>query len=310
MMHAEAAYLRKRLLARNHPTVSSSGLENKLTHNVLEWICTINGAFIAAHVVLRSQITQNLNPENHNPLEGVIKAIFAFGDAMVDEFVSALVEQIMMERAKLAGYTMRAPFLLSEPHEDPERRGQREKGVRNTLSLSPDLNDSIHVLSVTMKACDQVALRISSLKGETAEMMSFGIQSIKNSLSYAVGRKFLDVALDPMGMCPEIHLDGAKQFCHDVCAFSHFFQDTSSSEGPMERVVAASRLMSLESSSLSALRDALRALISANGGEEALFVSDFSADSRLLQEAENMLCAKGFASLSLGEAVSIINRRF
>ena len=78
----------------------------------------------------------------------------------------------------------------------------------------------------------------------------------------------------------------------------------------MERVVAASRLMSLESSSLSALRDALRALISANGGEEALFVSDFSADSRLLQEAENMLCAKGFASLSLGEAVSIMNRRF
>lgn len=313
LMHGEAKLLRQRLLARD-PTKSYSGSDKMLTANVLEWICTITGVHMTGHAVLRSQITQNTesnqNHPEHKPLEGVIKAIFAFGDAMVDEFVSAFVEQIMMERAKLAGYTMRAAFLISEPHNHSERRGQREKDDKNTLTLSPDLNDSIHVLSVTLKACQIAAAHVSSMDGITAEMMYFGSQSIENSLSYAVGCKFLDIALDPMGMCPEIYLDGAKQFYHDVCAFKHLFQHTTSSEGPLERAVAASLLMSLDESPLSALRDALRALISSSdSGSQALFISDFSADSRLLQEAESMLDAKGFGSLALEEAVSIINRR-
>jgi len=315
LMHGEAALLRKRLLSQD-PTKSYSRSDKILTANVLEWISTITGVHMAGHAVLRSQITQNAesnqsHPGHHNPLEGVIKAIFAFGDAMVDEFVSALVEQIIMERAKLAGYTMRAPFLISEPpHDHRERRGQREKDVKNTLTLSPDLNDSIHILSTTLQACQIAAAKVSSMDSVTAEMMYFGSQSIENSLSYAVGCKFLDIALDPMGMCPEIYIEGAKQFCHDVCAFKHLFQHTTSSEGPMERAVAASLLMSLDESPLSTLRDALRALISSGAGSEgALFISDFSADSRLLQEAESMLDAKGFGSLALEEAVSIINRR-
>jgi hypothetical protein len=315
LMHGEAALLRKRLLAQD-PTKSYSGSDKILTANVLEWISMITGVHMAGHAVLRSQITHNPesrqnHPEHHNPLEGVVKAIFAFGDAMVEEFVSALVEQIVMERAKLAGYTMRAPFLISEPPpEHQERRGQREKDVKNTLTLSPDLNDSIHILSVTLKACEMAASKVNSRDTKTADMMYFGSQSVENSLSYAIGCKFLDIALDPMGMCPEIYPEGAKQFCHDVCAFKHLFQRTSSSEGPMERAVAASRLMSLEESPLSALRDALRALISSDTGSEgALFISDFSDDSRLLQEAESMLDAKGFGSLALEEAVSIINKR-
>jgi len=314
LMHGEATLLRQRLLARD-TTKSYSGSDEMLTANVLEWVSMITGVHVAAYAVLRSQITQNaesdqIRPEHHNPLDGVIKSIFAFGDAMVDEFVSAFVEQIMMERAKLAGYTMRAPFLISEhPHEHHERRGQRERDVKYTLTLSPDLNDSIHVLSVTLKACQIAAAKVNSMDSRTAEMMYFGSQSIENSLSHAVGCKFLDIGLDPMGMCPEIYLDGAKQFCHDVCAFKRLFQHTTSSEGPMERAVAASRLMSLDESPLTALRDALCALISSDTGSEALFISDFAADSRLLEEAESMLDAKGFGSLALEEAVSIMNRR-
>ena len=303
LMHGEAALLRKRLLARD----VASGSDNKLTSNVLEWISTITGVHMAAHAVVRSH---GSSPSDQNPeqLEGVIKAIFSFGDAMVDEFVSALVETIIMERAKFAGYTMRAAFILSDARE-VERRGQREKDVKDTLTLSPDLNDSIHILSVTLKACQTSESRISSMKVKTAEMMYFGCRSIEKKLSYAIGRKFLDVALDPMGMCPEVHLDGAKQFCHDVCTFKALFQHTTSSEGPLERAVAASRLMALETSQLSALRNALRALVSFNGEGEALFISDFAEDSRLIEESDSMLAAKGFGSLALEEAVSIINRR-
>lgn len=303
LMHGEAALLRKRLLARD----VASGSDSKLTSNVLEWISTITGVHMAAHAVVRSH---GASPSDQNPehqLEGVIKAIFNFGDAMVDEFVSALVETIIVERAKFAGYAMRAAFILSDEH--VERRGQREKDVKDTLTLSPDLNDSIHVLSTCLKACQTAESRISSMKVKTAEMMYFGCQSIQDSLSYAIGRKFLDVALDPMGMCPEIHLGGAKQFCHDVCTFKALFQHTTSSEGPLERAVAASRLMALDTSQLAVLRNALRALVSFNGEGEALFISDFVDDSRLLKEADSMLAAKGFGSLALEEAVSIINRR-
>lgn len=302
LMHGEAALLRKRLLARD----VASGSDNKLTSNVLEWICTITGVHMAAHAVVRSQ---DSSPSDQNQLEGVITAMFSFGDAMVDEFVSALVETIIMERAKFAGYAMRAAFILSDAREHAERRRQREKDVKDTLTLSPDLNDSIHILSVTLKACQTAESRISSMKVKTAEMMYFGCQSIQNSLSYAIGRKFLDVALDPMGMCPEIHLDGAKQFCHDVCTFKALLQHKTLSEGPLERAVAAARLMALETSQITALRNALRALVSFNGEGEALFISDFAADSRLLQEGESMLVAKGFGSLALEEAISIINRR-
>ena len=73
--------------------------------------------------------------------------------------------------------------------------------------------------------------------------------------------------------------------------------------------MAASRLMALDTSQLSALCNALRALVSFNGEGEALFISDFAADSRLLEEADSMLVAKGFGSLALEEAVAIINRR-
>jgi hypothetical protein len=312
LMHGEATFLRKRLLARD-TTKSYSGSDEMLTSNVLEWISMITGVHVAGHAVLRSQITHNAESvqiHSDNPMDGVIKSIFAFGDAMVDEFVTIFVEQIMMERAKMASYTMRAPFLISEhPHEQHERRGQREKDIKNALSLSPDLNDSFHVLSVTLKACQTAAAKVDSMDSKAAEMMYFGSQAIENSLSHAVGCKFLDIGLDPMGMCPEIYLEGAKQFCHDVCSFNHLFQPTTSSEGPMERAVAASRLMSLDEPPLTALRDALCALISSDTGSEALFISDFAADSRLLQEAESMLNAKGFGSLALEEAVSIINRR-
>mmetsp|Transcript_25051 Transcript_25051/g.39368 ORF Transcript_25051/g.39368 Transcript_25051/m.39368 type:complete len:850 (+) Transcript_25051:48-2597(+) len=315
LMHGEAKLLRQHLLSRD-ATKSFSGSDELLTASVLEWISMITGVHMAGQAVRRLQTIQNvdsdqIHSEHRNPLDGVIKSVFAFADAMVDEFVSVFVEQIMMERAKLAGYTMRAPFLISEhPHEPHERRGQREKDVITTLTLSPDLNDSIHVLFVTLTACQSVAAKVDSMDTRTAEMMYFGSQSIEKNLSHAVGCKFLDIGLDPMGMCPEIYLEGAKQFCHDVCSFEHLFHHSTSSEGPMERALAASRLMSLDESPLTALRDALCALISSDTGSEALFISDFAADSRLLQEAESMLDAKGFGSLALEEAVSIMNRRF
>jgi hypothetical protein len=100
--------------------------------------------------------------------------------------------------------------------------------------------------------------------------------------------------------------------------------------GPMERAETASRLMSLESSQIRTLREALRALLvgqsSASGSifgrgggksaddcfdsEQRLIDDDFCNDVRLMDEATSMIEAKGYGALSLDEALSIINRRF
>ena len=44
-------------------------------------------------------------------------------------------------------------------------------------------------------------------------------------------------------------------------------------------------------------------------GNNRLDVDDFYKDERLMEEAINMLEAKGFTALSLNESLSIINRR-
>jgi len=299
---------------------------------------------------------------------------------MVEEYTCALVETIIMERAKLASYMMRAPFLLSEPppnnsnsnSSSPEdRRGQRDHDTsvgNSNLSLSPDLNDSIHVIAVGVRACNATMIKLrsmfqsngdecdgstnkhegnqsSSTAIKTSTMLHHGCRSIHKALKFAIGQKLLDIAIDPQGMTPEIYLCGARQFQHDVIAFELLFRvvvnrdetgveraakDFLVEPGPMERAVTASHLMSLESSQIQAIREALRALVVPSSsigsmfvkraGESAgefsdgennrrLNVEDFYRDERLMEESINMLEAKGFGALSLDEALSIINRR-
>ena len=93
--------------------------------------------------------------------------------------------------------------------------------------------------------------------------------------------------------------------------------------GPMERVIAASNLMSISQTKLVHLRETLfdlslshdRPLFTGGnniGGEvtvRRLEVESFYRDERLVMEAESMLGAMGFHALALEEALSIINRR-
>ena len=98
-----------------------------------------------------------------------------------------------------------------------------------------------------------------------------------------------------------------------------------------DRVLDASALMTLDPSRLRSLREALRGLVAVRDGGIAgalfggggsdlttaedpemshrLSINDFYADERLVDEARSMLAAKGFGSLGLEDAVSIMNRR-
>jgi hypothetical protein len=205
-------------------------------------------------------------------------------------------------------------------------------------------------------ACNKILLKLRKIISSSSDgaidratsaqdLLFFGGRSVRNAIKFAIGQKLLDIAIDPQGMTPEICLVGAIQFRHDVTAFSRLFDEGDSGNvaenepmlynpmnepGPMERAETSSRLMSLESSQIRTLREALRALLvgqsSASGSifgrgggkspddcfdsEQRLIVDDFCNDVRLMDEATSMIEAKGYGALSLDEALSLINRRF
>ena len=361
LVHAEATWLRKRLLARPQPASStavssvrvlrSANLPSDalLTWITTEWASLITGTNLAAQALLLHQsIAKN------NVLDRVGESMKHLCMAMAEEFTSAFVETILMERAKLASYVMRSPFLLSQPDLDsPERRKKRDKdmSIHNVnFALSPDLNDSIHVMSVVVKSCNQMMLKLGTMlpsdqssPNKPSNALYHGCRSIHDALKFAIAQKLLDIAIDPQGMTPNIFICGAMQFQHDVMAFDRLFRvgggggavekrsaaSNIVEPGPMDRAVTASRLMSLESSQIQAIREAFRALAvpSSSAGSffsrgmadelagefavcnERLNVDDFYTDDRLMDEAVSMLEAKGFGELSLDEALSILNRR-
>ena len=357
LVHGEASLLRKKLLFRSSSSsVVSTPLAIRSNTNLpsneliisttMEWAALITGTHLAAQAVL-------LWSSSSSVLDQVGQSMDRLCQAMVEDYISAFVETIIVDYAKFATYIMRAPFLLSEPpHDDsPGRRGQRDKdssvGNRN-LALSPDLNDSIHLISISVQACNEMKLKIKSIfpqssnngsgdgtSIEPSSLLYYGCYAIHEALELAFGQKLLDIALDPQGMTPEIYLGGAMQFQHDVIAFDRLFRSEEGCQrvgndvvGPLGRAMTASNLMGLES--IQTLRETLRALVSPSGRIGYLFstdsdastgefineqsiirldVDDFYKDQRLMKEVTNMLEGRGYGDLDLSEVLSILNRR-
>ena len=330
MVHAESTLLRKQLLSRS----KSNGIpsDNELTMNMMGWIGIVNGSHIASAMI------RSCNRENNNVMERIAVSLEQMRDAIVEDLASAFIETLIMERAKFASYTMRCPFLLSQTTLDGHHRGQRESSLSSNLHLSIDLNDSYHVLSMAVQAC-QASLSIvedmsdlqhkpnrNGLGFSSIPMLSYGVHAIEEALSISISQKLLDIAIDPQGMTPEIQLAGSQQFQCDATNIVNLFsmsRDVNNETGPLERVIAASNLMSISQTKLVHLRETLfdlslshdRPLFTGGnniGGEvtvRRLEVESFYRDERLVMEAESMLGAMGFHALALEEALSIINRR-
>ncbi|KAL7473758.1 hypothetical protein ACHAXS_014229 [Conticribra weissflogii] len=377
LIHAEASFLRKKLLSRPPSSTSSNILRSTsllsdidLKTNVSQWISVITGTHVAAQAVRRSQFlgrtignTVSFSPQSSSSsidvMERLAQSIEKLRDAMLEDFIiSAFVETIVMERAKFASYMMRCPFLLSQG-ESTERRGQREKddghgNVRIHWTLSPDLNDSFHVISIVVQSLQSNMRKLDDMFGSDnpgnldgsnvgsgdgmqpntersmMALLSFGNCSVRSTLSSAISGKFMEIAVDPQGMAPEIRRGGAQQFNHDVLTFAELFDSNnfpsrfSTNVNPMERACAASRLMSAEPTQIQSLRNALSDLATPSSGIKSLFerrhdveehdsiprlnLDDFYADERLVEEAHSMLSAKGYGVLELDEVISIINR--
>jgi hypothetical protein len=328
MIHAEATLLRKLLLSSSKSSSIPSDQDLKI--NAMGWIGLANGVHTASAMI---QSCNHL--QQSQILDRIATSLDTMRDAIVEDFTTIFIETIVMERAKFASYTMRCPFLLSQSTFDDHRRGQREGSLVSNLHLSMNLNDSYHVLSVIVQACrdslttvedmianqqsNDVSIAIEAVS--TSQMLSYGARAIMKALGTSISQKLLDIAIDPQGMTPEIQLAGARQFRFDATSIASLFSVSSESNGtgPLERVAAASHLMSLSATKLQQLKDTLFELSSSHNrsvfGDGAdvmarrLEVESFYSDERLVIEAESMLAVKGFYALALEEALSIINRR-
>ena len=349
MVHAEAAWLRKRLLARR--TRSNLPSDEVLMWNVMEWCSLITGTNLVAEAILscrhplgverRSNFNGNLPVDDSQDelcLDRVGDSMKRLCTAMIDEFASAFIETIVMERAKLASYMMRAPFILSEPPLPSERHNADESYV----PPSPDLSNSIHVVATGVMACNKILLKLRKMllsssdgaadqatlaQDESRHLLYFGGHSIRNAIEFAIGQKLLDIAIDPQGMTPEICLGGAIQFRRDVLSFSRLFDEGDSGNvaenepmlynpmnepGPMERAETASRLMSLESPQIRTLREALRALlVGQNSASGSIFSRGGGKSADDCFDSEQRLIVDDFCNDArlMDEATSMIEAK-
>ena len=332
LMHEEASMMRNLLVQRKNG--SSPPHDDNLRKNFFCWIEIITGTHIASIALLNDSRNVVILGTDED-LVRVGRSFERLRDAMVDEFGSSFIETILCERAKLVGYLMRCPHMLSS------------SSANQTAALSPDLNEAVHVLSVVLNVCDAVLRGVHNVfeaaiyrghksVAETVgrnymhkcNAFGFASKAIKSNLAQRLNEKFLEVALDVHEMIPEVRCGGAEQFYFDINVIvGMFFSDQNrelishsveaATDNTFSRLIHASTLMTMDFAKLSLLREAIHDLTKSNDAasqaedcfDEPLTYDTFEVDGTLHEEAKSMLNAKGLLFLEVEDSISILNRR-
>lgn len=277
--------------------------------NTVCWMEIINGTHLASLVLTgddrrydddsQRAIASGASCSTDNDLSRLGRSVQRLRDVLVDEFATTLVENVLMERAKLASYLMRCSHLLSIT---------TIPVPSDTESFSPDLVECVTILSAVLEVCDK-HVAPGTDKQNAWEFAPLAIRSI---VANKLAEKFLEVALDVHGMTPDVELEGAAVFARDVKLLTKLF-------GPTEKerfrgLLDATTFMALPSDRMHSLRLALSGLIQhlegfENQEDTTVSFNYFSSDATLFNEATSMLRAKGFEHLELQDAISILNRR-
>jgi hypothetical protein len=212
--------------------------------------------------------------------------------AMIEDFIADVVETVLMERARLAGYLMRCSHLLSMDAEEVDE-------YSNMQDISVDLMETKRLLSIILSVCD----RPSSLIKE-GSIASFAPKAVRERVLSVLAEKFLEVALDLQGMTPDLRRPGCCLFARDVRAL--FESSNSRIDLPKHprRVIDIVALM--ESQDLVVLGNTLCNLC---GRPAPLTEAIFESDGRLYEEAMSMVRAKGHEYVELADVFAVLNRR-
>lgn len=304
-LHETSVDLRNLLLQKQPQSLL---VESQIVSNVHEWIEIINGAVLASQVLLSKErkwqykgSKSTVSAESDHDLARFGRSLERLVDAMVDEFASAFVETILMERAKLASYLMLSSHLLSSEEWDADDVGS---------GLSVELKDTKVVLLYLQQVCNSI-LGVQAPNDEGRSILS-GDYAQDNVATFApskmlievisrVADKFLEVALDVNHVTPNIWTTGAMVFARDVQSILGSFKDIVI----VSRLLEVTKLMTMNFGTFQGLFEALGGLV---GSVAFLDLDEFVADATLRDEASQMLKAKN-VHCPLEDAISILNRR-
>lgn len=202
-----------------------------------------------------------------------------------DLFAKTLVERILLNGAKLASYLMRCSFLVASNDKFTE-------------------DDAVEIMEVR-----QVLTRFyqETIVPENAgPLPEYASQRMRESVLSLLAEQFLQVALNADGMTLELAESGSRVFATQVQSVFGIFATMTELPLTVQRLLDVTRWMSMEYSELSGVGNALCGLA---GIPAPLTMDPFVQDDRLAEEAMAMLQAKGFISMELADAISILNRR-
>ncbi|GAX11823.1 hypothetical protein FisN_20Lh123 [Fistulifera solaris] len=226
-------------------------------------------------------------PENEvtNDLWQFAVSLQGLENAIVEDlFAKTLVERVLLNEAKLASYLVRCSFLVASNEEEDD--------------------DGVELMEVR-----QVLTRFyqETVVHETAgPLPEYSFQRMRESVLSLLAEQFLQVALNADGMTLELAESGSRVFAHQVQSVFGIFSTMTELPLTVQRLLDVTRWMSMEYSDLSGVGNALCVLA---GIPAPLTMDPFVQDDRLAEEAVAMLQAKGFISMELADAISILNRR-
>ena len=302
-LHETSRDLRKLLCQPFAPGAIATS--SHLKANLHEWIEIINGTHLAAHVLLKEGAWQDGMPatsQSDHDLARFGRSLERLVDVLVEELAASFVENILMERAKLASYLMMASHLLSSQEWEGDDR-----------DLSAELKETQGILLLLHQVCNSILLVVadddkegpmksSSSLPSDQQIAHFAPRAIQNHVMNRVADKLLEVALDIHDTTPTLWLEGCKVFARDVDVMVGAFSDLPL----VKRLIDITRLLTMGSSASQGLFAALGGLV---GAADFLDIHDFSSDETIYDEAIMMLQVKGFAHLELKDAFSILNRK-
>jgi hypothetical protein len=278
--------------------------DGDLYNVVNKWIELINGTNLAAQVLSDTVVSDadTALADDDAQAMNASRDIDRFGrslqnlcQVLTDDFCTAFVECLLMERTKFALYLMRCPHLLCE-----------DSDIDLTHSLSPDLRETARVMRIFLGACERTSRPSRAQtygRQEThKEVDDFAAGRLRDGVVTLVSEKLLEVAMNYQGMTPDLFDSGCNMFAQDVNSIF------ASSRLPITalRLLDIARAMATDSASLVRIGGVLCGLA---GMPAPLPEDTFMGDERLHEEATSMIRAKGFVFLAVEDIISVLNRR-
>jgi hypothetical protein len=288
-LHDKASSLRSSLLKRH--SVKMNLPSQHFIDTIRQWTDTIASAH-AASLCLQFHLRDCEMRSCFHDIQKVTESFQKLRDGLIFDVSNCITENILLERTKLASYFIRCAHLLSS------------SSVEGFVSISSDLNEAVHFLTVLMDTCYyECRFHIDSLSEskEIAEFLQFSGISIILSVASSLENKFIQAILDVHDSVSEIYVAGALIFKDNIDTILSIFPRESVHS--FYRIENLMKLLTMDSQKYANLRSAAVQLLS---GLDQTF--DSSGDLLVIEQVEAMLHAQG-VDVPFGDALRILTKR-